>query len=162
METTLTSTEPYFITVLLWLARTAFFALLSIILLPLGLWIMDVLTPAIAERTKIGKSPIATGLFIGGCFVFIGLVIHGASAIPSLIGTSTFTSIFIPVRIGLLVAGFLLSLLVAAAFIYIVNRFLPKIPFNIVNDEPVAIGVYVFGYLTFLGLILHAALTTPL
>ncbi len=158
----LTSTEPYSTTVLLWLARTAFFALLSVILLLLGIWIIDVLTPTIAERTKIGESPIATGLFIGGCFVFIGLVIHGASAIPSIIGTSVLVTIFNPVRIGLLVAGFLLSLLVATAFIYIVDRLMPKITFSIVNNKPEAIGIYVFGYLTFFGLILHAALTTPL
>jgi len=33
---------------------------------------------------------------------------------------------------------------------------------HIHKQSPVAVGIYVFGYLIFFGLILHAALTTPL
>jgi hypothetical protein len=43
-----------------------------------------------------------------------------------------------------------------------VDKLTPKIPFVSINQEPVAVGIYVFGYLIFFGLILHAALTTPL
>ncbi len=155
-------TSPYYVTVLLWLARTAFFAFVSVFLLWLGIRILDMLTPHIHERQKIGESPISTGLFIGGFFICIGLVIHGASTLPILIGASAVTTVFSPIRLGLLAAGFFLSLLVGIALFNILDWLTPKIPFRSVNKEPVAVGLYVFGYLLFFGLIMHAALTTPL
>lgn len=155
-------TVPYFVTVLLWLARTAFFAGVCGGLLWLGILILDALTPRIYERKKIGESAISTGLFIGGFFICIGLVIHGASTLPILIGASPALTVFSPVRLGLLAAGFLMSLLVGIALFTIVNRVTPKIPFEAVNKESIAVGIYVFGYFVFFGLIMHAALTTPL
>lgn len=155
-------TSPYYVTVLLWLARTAFFAFVSVFLLWLGIRILDMLTPHIHERQKIGESPISTGLFIGGFFICIGLVIHGAATLPILIGASTVITVFAPIRLGLLAAGFFLSLLVGIALFNILDWLTPKIPFRSVNKEPVAVGLYVFGYLLFFGLIMHAALTTPL
>ena len=155
-------TDPYYVTVLLWLARTAFFAFVCAFLLWLGIRILDVLTPRIHERQRIGESPISTGLFIGGFFIFIGLVIHGAATLPYLTGASPAVIVFSPVRLGLLAAGFLLSLIVGIALFNLLDWLTPKIPFRDINKEPVAVGLYVFGYLLFFGLILHAALTTPL
>ena len=155
-------TVPYYVTVLLWMARTAFFALVCMFLLWLGIRVLDLLTPHIYEREKIGKSAISTGLFIGGFFICIGLVIHGASTLPYLHGASPVLTVFSPIRLGLLAAGFFLSLLVGIALFYIIDWLTPKIPFKAVNEEPVAVGLYVFGYLVFFGLIMHAALTTPL
>ena len=155
-------TVPYYVTVLLWLARTVFFAVFASCLLWLGIRILDALTPHIYERKKIGESPISTGLFIGGFFIYIGLVIHGASTLPTLVGASPVLAIFNPVRLGLLAAGFFISLLVAIALFKIVDRVTPKIAFDTVNKESTAVGIYVFGYFVFFGLILHAALTTPL
>jgi uncharacterized membrane protein YjfL (UPF0719 family) len=155
-------TDPYYITVLLWLARTAFFAFVCTFLLWLGVRVLDVLTPRIHERQKIGESPVSTGLFIGGFFIFVGLVIHGAATLPILTGASPVLTVFSPARLGLLAAGFFLSLLLGIALFNILDWLTPKIPFRGVNTEPVAVGLYVFGYLLFFGLILHAALTTPL
>lgn len=155
-------TVPYYVTVLLWMARTAFFALICMFLLWLGIRVLDLLTPHIHERQKIGESAISTGLFIGGFFICIGLVIHGASTGLILQGASPVLTVFSPIRLGLLAAGFFLSLLVGIALFHIVDWLTPKIPFNIVNKEPVAVGLYVFGYLLFFGLIMHAALTTPI
>lgn len=155
-------TSPYYVTVLLWLARTAFFAFVCVFLLWLGVRILDMLTPRIHERQKIGESPVSTGLFIGGFFICIGLVIHGAATLPILIGASAVTTVFSPIRLGLLAAGFFLSLLVGIALFNILDWLTPKIPFRSVNKESFAVGLYVFGYLIFFGLIMHAALTTPL
>ena len=154
--------DPYYVTLLLWLARTAFFAFVCTFLLWLGIRLLDVLTPRIHQRKRIGESPVATGLFIGGFFIFVGLVIHGAATLPILAGASPVLTVFSPVRLGLLAAGFLLSLLVGIALFNILDRLTPKIPFRGINLEPVAVGLYVFGYFLFFGLILHAALTTPL
>ena len=155
-------TAPYYITVLLWMARTTFFALVCGFLLWLGVRILDMLTPRIQERQKIGESAVSTGLFIGGFFICIGLVIHGAATLPILIGASPVVTVFSPIRLGLLVAGFFLSLLIGIALFNILDWLTPKIPFRSVGKEPVASGLYVFGYLLFFGLIVHAALTTPL
>jgi len=155
-------TAPYYITVLLWMARTTFFALVCGFLLWLGVRILDMLTPRIQERQKIGESAISTGLFIGGFFICIGLVIHGAATLPILIGASPVVTVFSPIRLGLLVAGFFLSLLIGIALFNLLDWLTPKIPFRSIGKEPVAAGLYVFGYLLFFGLIMHAALTTPL
>jgi len=156
------STVPYYVTVLLWMARTAFFALVCTFLLWLGIRVLDALTPHIHERQKIGENAISTGLFIGGFFICIGLVIHGASTLPILIGASPVLTVFSPIRLGLLAAGFFLSLLVGITLFHLVNWLTPKIPFGNVSNDSIAVGVYVFGYLLFFGLIMHAALTTPL
>ena len=63
---------------------------------------------------------------------------------------------------GLLAISFLISLFIGIALFRILDRLTPKIPFSNINDSPIAVGIYVFGYLIFFGLILHAALTTPL
>jgi uncharacterized membrane protein YjfL (UPF0719 family) len=148
--------------VLLWLARTAFYAFASAFLLWIGIRVLDVLTPRIHERLKIGESPISTGLFIAGFFIFTGLVIHGAATLPFTTGASPLVIVFSPVRLGLLVAGFFLSVIVGIALFNILDWLTPRIPFRAVNTEPIAVGIYVFGYLVFFGLVLHAALTTPL
>jgi len=42
------------------------------------------------------------------------------------------------------------------------DRMTSRIPFKDVEKDPNAVGVFVFGYLVFFGLALHAALTSPL
>jgi uncharacterized membrane protein YjfL (UPF0719 family) len=153
---------PYYITVLLWLARTAFFAFVCAFLLWLGVLILDALTPHIHERKKIGENSIATGLYIGGFLICIGLVIHGASTLPTLVGASPWLAVFNPIRLVLIAAGFFLSLLVGIVILNSLIWLSPRISFKTLGQEPVGAGVYVFSYLVFFGLIMHAALTTPL
>lgn len=153
---------PYYTIVLLWLARTAFFAFVCAFLLWLGVLILDALTPQIHERKKIGENSIATGLYIGGFIICIGLVIHGASTLPTLVGASPWLAVFNPIRLILVAAGFFLSLLVGIVILNIIIWLSPRISFKTLGQEPIAAGVYVFGYLVFFGLIMHAALTTPL
>ena len=153
---------PYYITVLLWLARTAFFAFVCAFLLWLGVLILDALTPHIHERKKIGENGIATGLYIGGFIICVGLVIHGASTLPTLVGASPWLAVFNPIRLVLIAAGFFLSLLVGIVILNSLIWLSPRISFKTLGQEPVGAGVYVFSYLVFFGLIMHAALTTPL
>lgn len=156
------SSDPYYVTVLLWLARTAFFTFASALLLWLGIGVLDVLTPRVHERSLIGESPAAVGLFAGGFLIFVGLVIHGAATLPFLVGASRLDTVFAPTRLGLLAAGFLLSLVVGIVLFRIFDRVTPKIPFGQMGKEPLGVGLYVFGYMVFFGLVIHAALTTPL
>jgi len=155
------SSEPYYVTVLLWLARTVFFAFIASFLLMIGLIILDALTTH-HDRDKIGESPVAIGLFVGGFLVFEGLVIHGAGTLPYIIGASHLNTVFAPTRLELLAAGFFVSLLAAAVLFRIFDRLTPKIKFIRLNNEPLGAGMYAFGIMLFFGLIIHAALTSPL
>ena len=153
---------PFWIIVLIWLARVLLLALICTLLAWLGIRVLDALTPHIHERQRIGENPIATGLFIAGFFILVGLVIHGAITALTTVVAPILGYIFDFRTWGVLAISFVISLLVGIALFLIVDKLTPRIPFINVNKSPVAVGIYVFGYLVFFGLILHAALTTPL
>ncbi len=153
---------PFWLIVTLWMARIIWLVLICTLLALLGVRAMDALTPHIPKRQRIGESPVATGLFIAGFFILIGMVIHGATTAPTVVGGPLLQYFFDFRRLGLLAISFLISLLIGLALFYLVDKVTPKIPFTNIKKSPEAVGIYVFGYLIFFGLILHAALTTPL
>ena len=153
---------PFWVIVLIWLAKVIVLALISALLAWLGIRALDALTPHIAHRQRIGENPVATGLFIAGFFILVGLVIHGAITALTAVTAPILGYIFDFRTWGILAISFLASLLIGVALFYIVDKLTPKIPFGSINESPVAVGVHVFGYLVFFGLILHAALTGPL
>jgi uncharacterized membrane protein YjfL (UPF0719 family) len=147
---------------LIWLAKVILLVLISTLLAWLGIRVLDAFTPHIHQRQRIGESPVATGLFIAGFFILVGLVVHGAITALTAVTAPILGYIF-DFRIwGVLAISFVVSLLIGIALFHIVDKLTPKIPFVSVNKSPVAVGIYVFGYLIFFGLILHAALTGPL
>ena len=153
---------PFWLMTLLWLAKTIWLVFICTIFAWLGIRAMDALTPHIPHRQRIGESPVATGLFIAGFFILAGLAIHGAMTAPTALGGPLLGYFFDFRRLGLLALSFLVSLLIGVGLFYLVDWLTPKIPFASIAKEPVAAGIHVFGYLVFFGLILHAALTTPL
>lgn len=155
-------TTPFWATVGIWVGRTIILALICSFLAWLGIRVLDALTPTIQERERIGESPVSIGLFIGGFFIFVGLVIHGAVTGPVLIGGPLLDSLVDPRRLGLVAISFVVSLILGVALFHLLDRVTPKIPFLKVEENPIGVGVYVFGYLVFFGLIINAALTTPL
>ncbi len=152
---------PIWLTVLVWVARIVVLVLICSLLAWLGIRALDALTPEIHERQRIGENPISTGLFIGGFFIMVGLVIHGAATAYTAVGGSIVNYIFDFRTWGMAAISFAISLLIGVALLRIVDKLTPKIPFVSVNKHPIAVGVYVFGYLVFFGLILHAALSMP-
>jgi len=153
---------PFWVIVLIWLAKVILLALISTLLAWLGIRVLDALNPNIHKRQLIGESPIAIGLFIAGFFILVGLVIHGAITALTTVVAPILGYIFDFRTWGVLAISFLISLLIGIALFHIVDKLTPKIPFISINQSPVAVGIYVFGYLVFFGLILHAALTMPL
>ena len=153
---------PFWVIVLIWLAKVILLALISTLLAWLGIRVLDTLTPHIHKRQRIGESPVATGLFIAGFLILVGLVIHGATTAYTAVGGSIVGYIFDSRTWALVAISFLISLLVGIVLFRIVDKLTPKIPFISINKSPVAVGIYAFGYLLFFGLILHAALTSPL
>ena len=148
--------------VLLWVGRTALLSLIAAILGWLGISVLDVLTPKIRQRKRVGESPISAGMFVGGFMIMIGLVIHGVVTGPIVVGSGMLSSIIDPVRLGLIAISFAVSLLLGIALLHLVDKLTPDVDFCCVDRSPVAVGIYVFGYLVFFGLILHGALTMPL
>ena len=152
----------YYTIALVWLARMVIMAVICTFLGLLGVRILDALTPKIEEREKIGEDSVSTGLFIAGFIIFIGLVIHGACTAPIPLYALLTYSLIDFKRMGLVMLAFFVSLLLGIGLFYLMDTLTPKIVFSEVNNSPVGVGVYVAGYLVFLGLILHAALTVPL
>ncbi len=152
----------FYVVVLLWVARVIIWTFICGLLAWLGIRVLDVLTPSIHIRDRTGENPISVGLFIAGFFILVGLVIHGVVIGPVLVGGGLLASLIDPRRLGLVAVTFLVALLLGVALLHVVDKFTPKIPFHSVEQNPVAVGVYVFGYLVFFGLIIHGALIMPL
>ncbi|MFC2068564.1 DUF350 domain-containing protein [Chloroflexota bacterium] len=153
---------PFWIIVLIWLVKVILLAFVSTILAWLGIRVLDALNPKIHKRQLIGESPMATGLFIAGFFILVGLVIHGAVTSLTAVVAPILSYIFDFRTWGILGLSFGVSLFFGIALFHIVDKLTPNIPFVSINESPVAVGIYVFGYLVFFGLILNAALTGPL
>ena len=153
---------PFWVIVLIWLAKVVVLTFVSALLALLGVRVFDALTPHIPHRERIGEDPVATGLFIGGFFILIGLVIHGSITALTAVTTPIVWYIFDFRTWGLLAVSFVVSLLIGVALFYIMDRLTPKIPFASIKNSPVAVGIHLFVYFIFFGLILHAALTGPL
>lgn len=157
------TSTPFYVLLLTWLVKTIILAFICAFIAWLGIRILDVLTPNIEEREMIGDNPFSVGLFIAGFFILIGLVIHGAATAPTLLGASiSEQAIEFLRRLSLIAASFFVSLLVGVAMLHIIDRLTPRIPFMSVAQSSPGVGVYVFGYLVFTGLIMHAALTMAL
>jgi uncharacterized membrane protein YjfL (UPF0719 family) len=154
--------SAFYVVVLLWVARVVIWTFICALLAWLGIRVLDALTPHIRERERIGENPISVGLFIAGFFILVGLVIHGVITGPIVVGGGPLASLIDPRRLGLVAISFLVSLLLGIALLRIIDKLTPKIPFLSVEQNPVAVGIYVFGYLIFFGLIIHGALIMPL
>ena len=157
----LSTTEPYYLTLMLWLLKIGILVFISGLLAWLGVRIIDKLTP-LHERERIGESPIATAWFVAGFFILMGLVIHGGATSPGIIGGPILDNLLDFRRLGLIAASFLVSLVLIIALFLFLDKATPKISFIKIENDPQAIGIYIFSYLVFFGLVLHAALSSPI
>jgi len=128
----------------------------------IGIRVLDLLTPTIHQREKIGENPTSIALFIAGFIIFLGCIIHGVSTSPIAIGRSLLASLMDFYRLELLIINFFVSLLITVALFHLLNKLTPKIRFLAIKDNSIAVGIYTFSYLVFLGIVLHAALTMSL
>jgi len=145
-----------------WILRTLLFSAVGIFLAWLGVRVLDGLTPSIHNREKIGEDPIAVGIFIGGFFIFLGLVIHGALIAPMAVGGGLAAAVLDARKLSLIAVSFVVSLLLAVGVFWVFDRMTPRIPFHSIRDSSLGVAAFVFGYLVFFGLIMNAALSTPL
>ena len=94
--------------------------------------------------------------------ILIGLVIHGGATAPAVVGGPVLEYLIDLHRLSLIATSFLVSMFMTIAMFLVLDKVTPKISFIGIENDPQAIGIYVFGYLVFFGLILHAALHSPL
>jgi len=152
----------FYVVVLLWVARVIIWTFICTLLAWLGIRVLDMLTLHIQERERIGENPVSVGLFIAGFLILVGLVVHGVVTGPVVAGGGLLASLIEPRRLGLVAISFFVSLLLGIALLHIIDKLTPKIPFVSIDQNSVAVGIYVFGYLVFFGLIIHGALIMPL
>ena len=157
----LSAPYPFYVTLVLWLVKMVILVLVSSLLAWLGIRAVDTLTP-LHERDRIGESPIATAWFIAGFFILVGLVIHCGATAPGVLGGPVLQYLIDLRRLGMIAVSFLVSLLLLLFMFLVLDKVSPKISFTNIENDPQAIGIYIFGYFVFFGLVLHAALNSPL
>ena len=154
----------FLLTLSLWFVR-AFVS--SIICLAIGILAIRGLTritTKISEFNTIKGDPIATGLFVSGFLIFSGLVVFGSMVNPFFLGQSIiYTSYFNIQRLLVVAMSTVVSLLFGWLFYIIFAKLTPfGVDLDDVNKSPIAVGIFLFGYEVFLGLIVYASLMTPL
>ena len=157
--------SPEFLTaLLLWFVRAFVSSLICLFLGYLAIRSLDYITTDINEFKTIKGDPIATSLFAGGFLVFAGLVVYGSMVNPFFLGQSVLYGAYFNLeRLLIVVLSFVVSLIFGWVFYFVFAKLKPfGIDLNDVNKSPVAVGVYMFCFEVFLGLIMYASLILPL
>jgi len=149
---------------LLWFIRALVSSLICLFIGYLGIRSLDYITTKITEFKTVRGDPLATSLFVSGFFIFAGLVVFGSMVNPFFLGQSVvFGAYFNIERLFIVVLGFGVSLLFGWLFYLVFAKLTPfGVDLDDVNKSPVAVGVFLFGYEVFLGLIMYASLIIPL
>jgi len=130
----------------------------------IGIRSITLITTKIKEFESIKGNSLATGLFVGGFFIYAGLVVYGSMVNPFFLSQSvTVGSYFNLQRLLVVVISFFVSLFFGALFYLVFAKLRPVgVYLDDINKQPVAIGVFLFCYEVFLGLIVLASLTLPM
>jgi hypothetical protein len=101
---------------------------------------------------------------VSGFLVFAGLVVYGSMVNPFFLGQSVLVSSYFNFQRLLVVAlSFFVSLFFGWLFYVIFSRLRPfGVELDDVNRSPIAVGIFLFGYEVFLGLIVYGSLMIPL
>ena len=159
------SMSPEFMTsVLLWFARAFVSRVICLLLGYLGIRGIAYITTEINEFGKIREDPIATSLFVSGFFVFAGLVVYGSMVNPFFLGQNVLIGAYFNLeRLLIVVVSFAVSLVFGWLFYAVFAKLRPfGIDLDDVNKSPIAVGIFMFSYEVFLGLIMYASLVLPL
>jgi uncharacterized membrane protein YjfL (UPF0719 family) len=149
---------------LLWFIRAFVSSLFCLFLGYLGILSLDLITTKISEFKVVRGDSVATSLFVGGFFVFAGLVVSGSMTNPFFLGQSViFGSYFNIERLLVVILSFFVSLLIGWLFYIIFAKLTPfGIDLDDINKSPVAVGVFLFAYEVFLGLVIYSSLVISL
>jgi uncharacterized membrane protein YjfL (UPF0719 family) len=148
----------------LWFLRAFISSLICLLIGYIGIRSITVLTPKIKEFQSIKGSPLATSLFVGGFFVYAGLVVYGSMVNPFFFSQSVAVGSYFNVqRLLVVVLSFFVSLFFGGLFYLIFDKLrVFGIELDDINNHPTAVGVFLLCYEVFLGLIMFASLTVPI
>ncbi len=149
---------------LLWFARALVSSAICLVLGYIAIKVLTLETREIKEFESIKGQPLATGLFVGGFLVYAGLVIYGSMVNPFFLSQSVLIGSYFNVeRLLVVVVSFLVSLLFGYLFYVAFTKLKPfGMEIQDINENPLAIGVFLFSYEVFLGLVMFGSLTIPL
>jgi uncharacterized membrane protein YjfL (UPF0719 family) len=148
----------------LWFVRAFVSSLICLVIGYVGIRSLTSITTKINEFETIKGHPLATSLFAGGFLVYAGLVVYGSMVNPFFLSQSVLVgSYFNLQRLLVVVVSFFVSLLFGWLFYVVFAKLRPfGVDLDDINKHPVAVGVFLFCYEVFLGLIVFASLTVPL
>ena len=153
-----------FYTLALWFIRALVSSIICLIIGYLGIRGISLITPKVNEFESIKGHSVATSLFLGGFFIYAGLVIYGSLVNPFFLSQSvSVMSFFNLTRLAVVVLSFIVSFVFGSILHFIFTRIhLFNLNFDDINNDPLAIGIFLFCYQVFLGLIIFASLNVPL
>ncbi|MFQ6074790.1 MAG: hypothetical protein ACE5Z5_01465 [Candidatus Bathyarchaeia archaeon] len=156
--------NEFILSMLLWYFRMFISGLFCILIGFIGIAVLDRITVGIKEFTAIRQSADATALFVGGFLVFTGLVIHGTSLNPIFLSQAVVITGFLNLqRLLVVLISVFVSLIFGWLFYYIFAKIEPKgIDLDDINQSPRAVGIFIFCYEVYMGLVIHSSLSIPL
>jgi len=156
--------EEFLITLGLWFVRAFVSSLICLLLGYLSIRVISRITTNIQEFETLKGQPLATSLFVSGFLVYAGLVIYGSMVNPFFLSQSvTIGAYFNLQRLLAVILSFFVSLFFGWLFYVIFAKLKPfGVDLDDINKNPVAVGVFLFCYEIFLGLIMYASLTLPI
>jgi hypothetical protein len=148
----------------LWFVRAFVSSLICLLIGYIGIRSITIITSKIKEFESIKGNSLATGLFVGGFFIYAGLVVYGSMVNPFFLSQSiTIGSYFNLQRLLVVIISFFVSLFFGALFYLVFAKLQPLgVDLDDINKHPMAVGVFMFCYEVFLGLIMLASLTLPM
>jgi len=148
----------------LWFVRAFVSSLICLLIGYIGIRTITLLTTKIKEFESMKGNSVATGLFVGGFFVYAGLVVYGSVVHPFFLSPSvTIGAYFNLQRLLVVILSFFVSLFFGAMFYLVFAKLTPfGIDLDDINKHPLAVAVFLFCYEVFLGLIMLASLTLPM
>jgi uncharacterized membrane protein YjfL (UPF0719 family) len=158
------ATSEFLLSLGLWFVRAFVSSLICLLIGYIGIRSITFITTKIKEFESIKGNSLATGLFVGGFFIYAGLVVYGSMVNPFFLSQSVTTSAYFNLqRLLVVIISFFVSLLFGSMFYLIFAKLTPfGIDLDDINKHPVAVGSFLFCYEVFLGLIMLASLTLPI
>lgn len=133
---------------MLWFVRAFVSSIICLVIGIIAIKSFTHVTIKISEFKAIKGNPVATSLFVSGFLIFAGLVIYGSMVNPFFLGQSVLIgSYFNLQRLLVVVLSFFVSLFFGWLFYLIFANLTPfGIDLDDVNESPIAIGIFLFGY----------------
>lgn len=148
----------------LWFVRAFVSSLICLLIGYIGVKSITLITTKIKEFESIKGNSLATSLFVGGFFIYAGLVVYGSMVNPFFLSQSvTVGAYFNLQRLLVVVISFFVSLFFGGIFYLVFAKLTPfGVDLDDINKQPMAVGTFLFCYEVFLGLIMLASLTLPI